>query len=140
MSNHFYNGSSDSSTAPVSHFQVAHSPEEMFQCMWGYPHGLHCNYLIRGINLSAHLHDIHGIHGKGSARAECKWEHCGQEFNIESLYQHVEEIHMGIVYFCDCGSKFLRRDTLSSHKENCSGQQRVDGGHFNMDKRQDIPR
>jgi hypothetical protein len=92
--------------------------------MWGYPHGLHCNYLIRGINLSAHLHEIHGIHGKESVRAQCRWNHCGQEFNIEGLYEHVEDIHMGIVYFCDCGSKFSRKDALNNHKENCSGQQR----------------
>jgi hypothetical protein len=36
----------------------------------------------------------------------------------------VEDIHMGIVYFCDCGSKFSRKDALNNHKENCSGQQR----------------
>ncbi|KAG2348393.1 hypothetical protein BDR05DRAFT_956996 [Suillus weaverae] len=143
MSNHFYscssNRSSGSSTAPLAG-PVTHSPEEMFQCMWGYPHGLHCNYLIRGINLSAHLHEIHGIHGQESARAECRWNHCGQELSIESLYEHVEEIHMGIAYVCDCGSRFSRRDTLSNHKDNCSGQQRVDGGPFNMDGRKDVPK
>ncbi|KAG1736820.1 hypothetical protein EDB19DRAFT_1024520 [Suillus lakei] len=139
MSNHFYkylsNRLSDMALGPV-----AHSPEEMFQCMWGYPHGLHCNYLIRGINLSAHLHETHGIRGQEKTRAECRWNHCGQEFNIESLCEHVEEIHMGIAYFCDCGSKFSRRDTLSDHKENCSGRQYVDGEPFNMNGRQDVPR
>ncbi|KAG1899925.1 uncharacterized protein F5891DRAFT_1189010 [Suillus fuscotomentosus] len=122
MSNHFYsrpsNGLSDSSTAPGP---VAHSPEELFQCMWGYPHGLHCNDLIRGTDLPNHLREIHEIRGKESARAECKWNHCGREFNIGSLCEHVEEMHMGIAYFCDCGSKFSRRDTLSNHKKNCSG-------------------
>lgn len=108
--------------------------------MWGYPHGLHCNYLIRGINLSAHLHEIHGICGQDSARAECRWNHCGQELNAGSLCEHVEGIHMGIVYFCGCGSKFSSRNTLNNHKESCSGQQCVDGGPSNKNGRQDVPR
>ncbi|KAG2138953.1 hypothetical protein DEU56DRAFT_801042 [Suillus clintonianus] len=112
----------------------------MFQCMWGYEHGLHCNYLIRGINLSVHLHEIHGISSQETTRAECKWNHCGLQFNSKNLCEHVEGTHMGIRYFCDCGGTFLRRDILRIHKENCSGQQYVDGKPFNMDKRQDVPR
>ncbi|KAG2075858.1 hypothetical protein BDR04DRAFT_1090608, partial [Suillus decipiens] len=133
MSNHFRLSNSSIIPGPL-----AHSPEEMFQCMWGYPHGLHCNCLIRGIHLSSHLREVHGIGTQESARAKCNWNHCGQEFNIESLCEHVEDIHMGIAYFCDCGSKFSRRDTLSRHKEKCSGERCVDGGPFNMDKRQDV--
>ncbi|KAG1748899.1 uncharacterized protein EDB91DRAFT_1111295 [Suillus paluster] len=123
MSSHFYNcssnGLSESSTAPVPR---AHSLAEMFQCMWGYPQGLHCNYLLRGHNMSAHLHEVHGIHGSEKSRVECKWNHCGQELNIESLLRHVELIHMRIAYSCDCGETFSRGDTLDTHKKHCSSQ------------------
>ncbi|KAG0706545.1 hypothetical protein DFH29DRAFT_1066868 [Suillus ampliporus] len=124
MSSHFYNYSSnglfESSVALVPR---AHSLAETFQCMWGYPYGLHCNYLIRGHDMSAHMHDIHGIDGPDQSRIECKWNHCGQELILENLSKHVEQIHLGIVYSCDCGKTFSCRDILDTHKKHCSSQE-----------------
>ncbi|KAG1768611.1 hypothetical protein EV702DRAFT_931101, partial [Suillus placidus] len=87
--------------------------DETFLCMWG----MNCNALIRGYNLSAHLHEAHGIHGQDRTLVMCKWNHCGRELNKESLCRHVEEIHMGIVYTCECGNAYSRRDTLNRHKQ-----------------------
>ncbi|KAG1845320.1 hypothetical protein DFJ58DRAFT_510544 [Suillus subalutaceus] len=95
-----------------------HSLDEMFQCMWDCPYPLHCNALIRGYNLSAHLREAHGIHGSDKTRLLCQWKTCNREFNKESLSRHVEEVHMGIVYRCEwCGTPFSRKDTLNKHKK-----------------------
>ncbi|KAG2369025.1 hypothetical protein BDR07DRAFT_846536 [Suillus spraguei] len=94
----------------------------MFQCFWVCEHnGLHCNDLIRGHGVSAHLREVHGIHGPDKARVVCRWEHCGRELNKESLARHFEELHLGIAYWCECGVPFSRKDTLNRHKKTCSG-------------------
>ncbi|KAG1736819.1 hypothetical protein EDB19DRAFT_1024344 [Suillus lakei] len=100
-----------------------HSLEELFQCMWGYPHGTYCNALIRGYNLATHLREVHGIHGPDKLRLECKWNGCDRELNKESLVRHVEECHIGIVFDCKCGKTFSRKDTLGRHKKTCSEEE-----------------
>ncbi|KAG1819690.1 uncharacterized protein BJ212DRAFT_1060736 [Suillus subaureus] len=92
--------------------------------MWDCAHGLYCNALIRGHNLSAHLREVHGIHGTDKTRVICKWKRCDRELHKESLVRHVEEAHMGISHPCECGATFSRRDTLNRHKKTCqcSGQ------------------
>ncbi|KAG1724110.1 uncharacterized protein EDB91DRAFT_1087608 [Suillus paluster] len=113
MSNYIYNypGSSESSAAQGP---VAHVLEETFQCMWGYMNGLHCDELIIGNSLSTHLRNFHGVCGAAKLKLVCNWMHCGRELDKESLSRHIEEIHMGIVYFCECGKRFSRRCTLNN--------------------------
>ncbi|KAG1845321.1 hypothetical protein DFJ58DRAFT_801199 [Suillus subalutaceus] len=96
-----------------------HAVGEMFQCMWDVGHGLHCNALIRGHKLSAHLREAHGIRGSDKDRFWCLWNSCNREFNKESLSRHVEEVHMVISYGCGCGKTYSRRDTLNRHARTC---------------------
>ncbi|KAG1866124.1 hypothetical protein F4604DRAFT_970802 [Suillus subluteus] len=110
--NYSGSGVSDSSTPGPGR----HHPDETFQCMWDCGHGLHCNALIHGYNLPAHLREAHGIRGSDNTRVWCLWKSCNREFNKENLSRHVEEVHMGIVYECGCGSTYTRRDTLNKHK------------------------
>ncbi|KAG1748898.1 uncharacterized protein EDB91DRAFT_1111292 [Suillus paluster] len=129
MSLRFYNYANSGSPSESSAVPGpgGHSLEEMFLCMWGYPHVLHCNQLIRGYDLAAHLREVHGIRGSGKLRVVCKWEHCCLELNKASLAGHVEETHMGIAYSCECGKMFSRRDTLKKHRKTCT-EQYVDPG------------
>ncbi|KAG2124514.1 hypothetical protein BD769DRAFT_874711 [Suillus cothurnatus] len=120
MSTQFWNHS-NSGLSNSSALNPDHSLDEVFQCMWGYPGGLHCNALFRGHNLSAHLREVHGINGTDKTRFLCQWDSCVREFNKESLVRHVEELHMRIVYSCKCGNTFSRRDTLNKHRTTCSG-------------------
>ncbi|KAG2741908.1 hypothetical protein P692DRAFT_20851013 [Suillus brevipes Sb2] len=84
--------------------------------MWSGPYGLHCNDLIRGYQLSAHIREVHGVHGSDKTRVTCHWHSCNMEFNMESLSRHIAEVHLCITYPCDtCGSAFWRRDTLNRH-------------------------
>jgi len=115
--NYSSGGFSRSSTAMAP---GTHSLNEMFQCMWSIANGLHCNGLIRGHNISSHLREAHGIHGSNKSRVRCTWNDCNREFNKESLSRHVEQVHLGIVYSCDCGATFSRRVTLNNHRKNCS--------------------
>ncbi|KAG2035728.1 hypothetical protein BDR03DRAFT_961390 [Suillus americanus] len=113
----FYNYSSNGVSAPSTSAPGQHSLDEMFQCMWDCGYGLHCNALIHGHNLSAHLREAHGIYGSDKTRFWCLWNSCNREFNKESLSRHVEEVHMGIVYQCTgCGSTYTRKDTLNRHR------------------------
>ncbi|KAG2033893.1 hypothetical protein BDR03DRAFT_966423 [Suillus americanus] len=91
--------------------------------MWDVQPGLHCDALIRGHDLHAHLREAHGIHGSDLTRFFCLWRSCHKELNKESLV-HLEEMHLGIRYYRDCGADFLRRDTLWRHKRTCTGLQR----------------
>ncbi|KAG2040183.1 hypothetical protein BDR03DRAFT_949297 [Suillus americanus] len=96
----------------------------MFQCMWDCANhdGTNCNALIRGYNLSAHVREVHGIHGPDKTRVKCKWNHCDRELHKESLARHVLEHHMGVVYECECGKAFSRLDILNRHKRTCPGR------------------
>ncbi|KAG2031233.1 hypothetical protein BDR03DRAFT_972936 [Suillus americanus] len=121
----FYHYPSNGGPAPSTSAPGRHSPDELFQCMWVCPTGLHCNALIRGYNLSTHLREAHGLHGSDKSRCWCLWNSCNREFNKESVVRHVEEIHLGIGYSCNqCGAAFSRRDTLNRHSRACSGDQR----------------
>ncbi|KAJ8584900.1 hypothetical protein M405DRAFT_884094 [Rhizopogon salebrosus TDB-379] len=99
-----------------------HDLNEIFQCLWDGHYGLHCNDLFCGHNLSAHLREVHHIHGADKTPLYCLWNGCGLVLNKESLSRHVEERHLGIAYRCDtCGKSYSRRDTLNKHMKTCSG-------------------
>ncbi|KAG2032693.1 hypothetical protein BDR03DRAFT_969253 [Suillus americanus] len=100
-----------------------HSLDKPFQCMWDVAHRLHCNALIRGYNISSHLREVHGIHGSDKCRNMCIWNGCNRELKKESLLRHVEEVHLRIVYSCDCGNTYSRRDTLNRHQRSCTVRQ-----------------
>ncbi|KAG2352260.1 hypothetical protein BDR07DRAFT_1389317 [Suillus spraguei] len=100
----------------------SHVLGETFQCFWDCGQGLHCNALICGYDLSKHLREVHGIHGSDKTRVYCLWNSCNKDVNKECLTRHVEEIHMRIVYMCECHSTFSRKDTLNNHKKTCPSQ------------------
>ncbi|KAG1841122.1 hypothetical protein DFJ58DRAFT_77755 [Suillus subalutaceus] len=122
MSGQFHHYQGNGVSVPSASGPGQHLLGDMFQCMWHCGNGLHCNALIRGHNLSAHLREAHGIEGSDMTRVWCLWNSCNREFNKESLSRHVEEVHMGIVHACGCGAVFSRKDTLAKHKRTCSGQ------------------
>ncbi|KAG2145309.1 uncharacterized protein EDB93DRAFT_513224 [Suillus bovinus] len=113
MSFQYYssNGVSDSSMSTFGH-----SIDSMFQCLWDCSQGLHCNDLIRSYDVSAHLREVHGIHGPDKSPVTCRWQSCNRGLEKETLARHIEEIHVGIVYRCQCGDTFSRKDTLNKHK------------------------
>ncbi|KAG2117418.1 hypothetical protein BD769DRAFT_1485039 [Suillus cothurnatus] len=92
-------------------------------CLWDVRDGLRCNELIRGQYIPTHFREAHGIHGPDKKRVICLWESCNREFNKESLARHVGEVHLGIVFPCDCGAVFSRKDTLNKHRRACTGLQ-----------------
>jgi hypothetical protein len=99
-----------------------HDLKETFQCFWVGDHGLHCNELFYGYNLSAHLREVHHIHGADKAPVYCLWDGCSLGLKKESLSRHVEERHLCIAHPCNiCGKSYSRRDTLSKHIKACSG-------------------
>ncbi|KAG2101122.1 hypothetical protein BD769DRAFT_1508391 [Suillus cothurnatus] len=122
MAMQFHNSYSSNGVSNRSASEPGHSLNETFQCMWNCPGGVHCNDLIRGFELSAHLRETHGIHGSDKSRLWCLWNSCHKEVNKESLVRHVEEIHMRIEHMCGCGASFSRKDTLNRHRKSCSGQ------------------
>lgn len=117
------NSSNEISGSSTSPGPTGHSLGDLFQCMWNCPNGLHCNDLIRGRDISSHLRVVHGIRGHGKSHVNCLWHGCNMTLNKESLLRHVEEVHLRIVYSCDCGKTFSRKDILSTHKRGCSDQQ-----------------
>ncbi|KAG2075442.1 hypothetical protein BDR04DRAFT_41804 [Suillus decipiens] len=118
MSMHIYDCSGNEISASGYHYL-----NETFMCMWSVGHGLHCNDLICGKNLSTHLREVHGVHGSDKTRVPCRWNTCNKEVNKESLGRHIEEIHMRVAYKCEqCPKAFSRKDTLNKHKRTCSGQ------------------
>ncbi|KAJ8582277.1 hypothetical protein M405DRAFT_830920, partial [Rhizopogon salebrosus TDB-379] len=93
-----------------------------FQCLWVGEYGLRCNDFFCGQNLSAHLREVHDIHGGDKTPIFCLWHGCGLGLNKESLSRHVEERHLCIGHRCGtCGKSYSRRDTLSKHTKTCSG-------------------
>lgn len=117
--------SSDSALLRLKWRLQIHSLDETFHCWWDSVWGLHCNDLFCGNNLSAHLQEVHQIHGvSDESRVYCRWNQCNLELNKESLVGHIEEKHLGVVHSCQCdtcGKSFSHKDTLSRHKMACSG-------------------
>ncbi|KAG1781232.1 kinase-like domain-containing protein [Suillus placidus] len=100
-----------------------HSLKEIFLCKWDGPDGLPCRDLIFGHQISYHLREVHGIRGSDKSPVWCMWAGCNKQLNRESLSKHVEEIHLGIVYSCDCGNAYSRTDILERHRKTCTGRQ-----------------
>ncbi|KAG2143354.1 hypothetical protein BD769DRAFT_1044549 [Suillus cothurnatus] len=100
-----------------------HSLEEIFQCKWGGPNGLSCDEPIHGHNISSHLRQVHEIHGHHNLLVMCRWTGCNKQLRKDNLSRHVEEIHLGITYSCNCGKTFRRKSSLSAHRGVCTGQQ-----------------
>ncbi|KAG1792980.1 kinase-like domain-containing protein [Suillus plorans] len=107
---------SESSTTPGH----GHSLEEVFQCKCNGPDGLSCDNLIQRHDLSSHLREVHGIRGSPKLIVMCIWDGCSTVLKKESLLRHMEEVHLRVVYSCDCGKRFKRKDLINAHRRKCT--------------------
>lgn len=131
-SHNYSDHTADAGTDLIRNFLVqqteipsAHSLDNLFQCMWSEPNGLHCDDFFYGYQLSAHIREVHGVQGSDIKRVPCLWHGCNREMIIQHLPRHMTEIHLGVAYSCNiCGAMFSRRNTLhkhSTHKHSLAG-------------------